>query len=56
MSSAFVHIDATHLISNLTAALPDLIQLEQQEGSAVLAADLALITIMSHLLYGEEQA
>eukprot|EP00878_Enallax_costatus_P021654 GHUV01022941.1.p1 GENE.GHUV01022941.1~~GHUV01022941.1.p1 ORF type:complete len:364 (+),score=118.20 GHUV01022941.1:297-1388(+) len=51
ITAAFVHVDATHLITNLTAAVPDCIELEQQCGSAALAADLAVITLTSHALY-----
>jgi hypothetical protein len=50
-----VHVDATHLITNLTAVLPDCVMLEQQCGSAALAADLLLLTTTSHALYGERQ-
>jgi hypothetical protein len=50
-----VHVDATHLITNLTAVLPDCVMLEQQCGSAALAADLLLLTTTSHALYGEQQ-
>jgi hypothetical protein len=50
-----VHVDATHLITNLTAVLPDCVLLEQQCGSAALAADLLLLTTTSHALYGEQQ-
>jgi hypothetical protein len=49
-----VHVDATHLITNLTAVLPDCVMLEQQCGSAALAADLLLLTTTSHALYGEQ--
>ncbi|KAF6251854.1 hypothetical protein COO60DRAFT_580622 [Scenedesmus sp. NREL 46B-D3] len=50
-SAAVVHVDATHLITNLTAVLPDCVMLEQQCGSAALAADLLLLTTTSHALY-----
>jgi rhomboid domain-containing protein 1 len=52
-TAAFVHVDATHLITNLTAALPEVLLLEEVQGSAPLLADLALLTLLSHLLYGE---
>jgi membrane associated rhomboid family serine protease len=54
-TAAVVHVDATHLITNLTAVLPDCVMLEQQCGSAALAADLLLLTTTSHALYGEQQ-
>jgi hypothetical protein len=52
-TAAFVHVDATHLITNLTAALPEVLLLEEVQGSGPLLADLALLTLLSHLLYGE---
>jgi hypothetical protein len=55
VSAALVHVDATHLITNLTAALPECVALEEQQGSAGLAADLVLLTLTSHALYGEQQ-
>lgn len=51
-----MHVDATHLITNLTAVLPDCVMLEQQCGSAALAADVLLLTTTSHALYGEQRA
>uniref|UniRef100_A0A383WNC0 Peptidase S54 rhomboid domain-containing protein n=1 Tax=Tetradesmus obliquus TaxID=3088 RepID=A0A383WNC0_TETOB len=50
-TAAVVHVDATHLITNLTAVLPDCVMLEQQCGSAALAADVLLLTTTSHALY-----
>lgn len=54
LTSAFIHVDATHLITNLTAAIPDCVDLEQQCGAAALVADLAMITLTSHVLYGKK--
>eukprot|EP00882_Tetradesmus_deserticola_P017382 GHRQ01018620.1.p1 GENE.GHRQ01018620.1~~GHRQ01018620.1.p1 ORF type:complete len:223 (+),score=102.78 GHRQ01018620.1:1019-1687(+) len=54
-TAAMVHVDATHLITNLTAVLPDCVMLEQQCGSVALAADLLLLTTASHTLYGEQE-
>lgn len=48
-----MHVDATHLITNLTAVLPDCVMLERHSGSGALAADLLLLTTTSSLLYGE---
>lgn len=56
VTAAFVHVDATHLITNLTAALPDCLYLEDQEGSKALLGDLMLLTLLSHSLYGERHA
>ena len=52
LTAAFVHVDATHLITNLTAALPEVLALEDTEGSKALAVDLLLLTLLSHGLYG----
>jgi rhomboid domain-containing protein 1 len=40
-SSPLLHINATHALSNLAAALPDAIQLERSRGSAAVAFELA---------------
>jgi membrane associated rhomboid family serine protease len=53
LTAAFVHVDATHLITNLTAALPEMLALEDAEGSRALAADMILLTLLSHGLYGK---
>ncbi|KAF8057102.1 RBL14 [Scenedesmus sp. PABB004] len=50
-SAALVHVDATHLVSNLTSLLPDAVSLEESRGSAALAADLVLLTFLSSSLY-----
>jgi hypothetical protein len=52
VTSALVHIDSTHLISNLAAAVPDCLYLERTQGSAQLALDVAGLTLLSHGLYG----
>jgi hypothetical protein len=53
VTSAFVHVDNTHLISNLAAAVPDCLYLERTQGSVALALDTAGLTLLSHSLYGE---
>lgn len=48
---AFVHLDLTHLLCNLSACLPDCVHLEESSGSVVFAAELAGLTVGSHLYY-----
>ena len=51
VTAALVHVDAPHLIANLSAALPDCVALEVAYGSTPLAADLLLLTLGAHGLY-----
>jgi hypothetical protein len=47
-------MDATHLLANLSSALPECLYLEsrQPHGSRRLLADLALLTLLTNGLYG----
>ena len=51
--AALVHMDGTHLASNLAATLPNCVELEQREGSEVFLLELTMLTVLSHGLYGE---
>lgn len=50
-TAAFVHINATHLLANLTAAVPDALFIERSRGGAALLAEVGSATALSHGLY-----
>lgn len=50
-TSAVVHFNATHLLSNLTTVVPDAMYIERTQGSAALLGELAAATLLSHSMY-----
>jgi rhomboid domain-containing protein 1 len=51
LSCHLVHLDAAHLLTNLSALLPDCASLETAEGSALFAADLLLLGLCASCAY-----
>lgn len=51
LSCHLVHLDAAHLLTNLSALLPDCASLEAAEGTAAFAGDLLLLGLAASCAY-----